>query len=330
MHRVLALVTIAWAGLASGDGVRHLQASDWDGPFNTEGVVGAGAANLPGGDVLLWSGQQATHWGGGGRTITVIWDPTNNSMTRRTITTNSHNMFCPGTTNMADGRLMITGGQNSEKTTFYDASRNQWSAGRDMNIDRGYQAQTMLANGDVFVLGGSWGVPNNDRGDKDGELWSASSGSWRTLSGVRDDPFLTDDREGVYRSDNHMWLFLAPNNRIFHAGPSRRMHWVTTNGNGSVQNSVFRGNDEDAMNGNAVMYDIGKILTLGGAENLAPWDAQRPRLGRRARWKRRRISMSHDDWDGTGCGTATSPVGAMGAHANGRTSRNVTHFAACP
>lgn len=43
------------------------------------------------------------------------------------------------------------------------------------------------------------------------------------------------------------------------------MHWITTSGNGSIQGAGSRGDDQDAMNGNAVMYDIGKILCIGGA-----------------------------------------------------------------
>lgn len=31
--------------------------------------------------------------------------------------------------------------------------------------------------------------------------------------------------------------------------------------------SIRRGDDSDAMNGSAVMYDIGKLLTVGGAQN---------------------------------------------------------------
>lgn len=45
------------------------------------------------------------------------------------------------------------------------------------------------------------------------------------------------------------------------------MHWLTTLNNGSIEVSIVRGDDTDAMNGNAVMYDIGKLLTLGGAAN---------------------------------------------------------------
>jgi galactose oxidase len=45
------------------------------------------------------------------------------------------------------------------------------------------------------------------------------------------------------------------------------MHWITTAGNGTMVPSLLRGDDTDAMNGNAIMYDIGKILTVGGAQN---------------------------------------------------------------
>ena len=67
-----------------------------------------------------------------------------------------------------------------------------------------------------------------------------------------------------------MWLFQSPNQRIFQAGPSRRMHWLDirgTNGDGKITQSILRGSDDDAMNGNAVMYDVGRILTVGGAKD---------------------------------------------------------------
>jgi hypothetical protein len=51
---------------------------------------------------------------------------------------------------------------------------------------------------------------------------------------------------------------------VFHAGPSDAMHWFTTSGDGSVRDAGRRGGG-DQMNGNAVMYDAGKILTAGGA-----------------------------------------------------------------
>jgi galactose oxidase len=44
------------------------------------------------------------------------------------------------------------------------------------------------------------------------------------------------------------------------------MHWITTSGTGSLVASIQRGDDDDAMNGFAVMYDVGKILKVGGAQ----------------------------------------------------------------
>ena len=53
---------------------------------------------------------------------------------------------------------------------------------------------------------------------------------------------------------------------VFHAGPSKTMHFYGTTGNGSVRQAGSAPRSSgDQMNGNAVMYDAGKILTLGGA-----------------------------------------------------------------
>ena len=173
-------------------------------------------------------------------------------------------MFCPGTARLADGRIMITGGSSSEAVTFYNPKSDQWTIGPKMNIKRGYHSMTILDDGSVFTVGGSF---SGGRGNKDGEIWDSSTESWKRLHGIQAEQLSTSDAGGVYRADNHMWLFQSPNGRIFHAGPSRQMHWIEIGGSGSITESIVRGNDNDAMNGNAVMYDVGKILTVGGAEN---------------------------------------------------------------
>lgn len=64
------------------------------------------------------------------------------------------------------------------------------------------------------------------------------------------------------------WLYTAPNGLVFHAGPAKHMHWINPySGNGTVEKSIQRADSGDAMNGNAIMYDVGKILTVGGAAN---------------------------------------------------------------
>jgi hypothetical protein len=123
----------------------------------------------------------------------------------------SFSVFCPGTTVLPNGVVMVSGGANSAATSFYDYRNNQWSVGPVMVIRRGYQAHTLLANGEVFTYGGSW---SGDNRDKDGEVWSPSSNSWRLLSGVPSAPAHTRDSGGRYRSDNHYWIFVSPNGRV--------------------------------------------------------------------------------------------------------------------
>ena len=67
-----------------------------------------------------------------------------------------HDMFCPGTSMLPDGKILISGGSNSSKTTLYNPATNAWSAGPDMMIARGYQSNVTTSTGEVFTIGGSW------------------------------------------------------------------------------------------------------------------------------------------------------------------------------
>ena len=225
--------------------------------------VPAAAANLPNEKLLLWSSNSRFSIGSGGQTYTSIFDPTTKSAIERLVFETGHDMFCPGTSNLPDGRILVNGGNNSKLTSIYSAETDNWARGQPMSIGRGYQANTVLPNGDVFTLGGSW---SGGRGGKDGEAWSATTG-WRRTPGIPASAILTNDLKGVYRSDNHAWLFTVGETQVFHAGPSRQMNWLATDGSGTLTFAGFRGNDGDSMNGTAVMYDVGKILKVGGALN---------------------------------------------------------------
>jgi galactose oxidase len=175
-----------------------------------------------------------------------------------------HQMFCTGLTLLTDGKVLINGGSSDSATTIYDPFTDTWTRGPAMTIPRAYQGNTLLSDGRVFTIGGSW---HDAAGHKHGEVWTPNSttGSWRRLTGVLVDGILTNDPEGVYRADNHAWVFGVSNGDVFHAGPSRRMNWITTGGDGSIWTAGTRADAPDMMNGNAVMYDVGKILAVGGA-----------------------------------------------------------------
>ncbi len=224
-------------------------------------IVPAAAANLPDGRILFWSAEQRFGFSQRGSTYTTVFDPATQTATERLITETGHDMFCPGTTNLPDGTILITGGIDSEKSSLFDPFTNTWRRAANMNVPRGYQANTLTATGEVFTLGGSW---SGGQGGKDGELWTADGG-WRRLTGVPVAPALGESNEGPYRTDNHMWLFATADQRVFHAGPSARMNWITTRDNGSIAAAGTRGDDIYSMSGNAVLYDIGKILKVGGS-----------------------------------------------------------------
>ncbi|WP_433295200.1 discoidin domain-containing protein [Actinoplanes sp. CA-030573] len=233
-------------------------------------LVPVAAAQLPNGKILTWSAFQADDYVGGyGRTVTATYDPATGVVTQRTITTTGHDMFCPGISTLPDGRILVTGGNDSEKTSIYDPATDSWTSGPDMTVGRGYQASTTLSDGRVFTIGGSWSGGyggQNGTPHKNGEVWSAAAG-WKALPGTNVVPMLTADANpnGDYRKDNHAWLFAWTGGSVLQAGPAKAMNWYGTTGTGSTTAAGTRGDAGDQMNGNAVMYDTGKILAVGGS-----------------------------------------------------------------
>jgi galactose oxidase len=224
------------------------------------------------GKVVAWSASSPISFGGpGGRTLTAIYDPAAQTVSQRVVTETGHDMFCPGISMDANGRTIVTGGSTSEKTSIYDPASDTWSSAANFNIPRGYQASTTCSDGRIFMIGGSW---SGGQGGKNGEIYDPKSNSWSLLGGCPVGPMLTADRDGVYRSDNHAWLFGWKNGSVFQAGPSSAMNWYGTSGSGSQQGAGKRAED-DSMCGSAVMYDAirGKILTFGGSPNYQGTDA---------------------------------------------------------
>ena len=218
------------------------------------------------GNVLAWSSYAASTFGGspGGNTLTATYFPASGTVSQRNITNVGHDMFCEGLSVDSTGRFVSTGGNSNFKTSIYSPKFDVWTAAAQMKVPRGYASQATLSNGNIFMIGGSWA---GGLGGKNGELYSPFANTWTALGGAPVAPMLTADKQGVYRADNHGWLFGWKQGYVFQAGPSKAMNWYGTAGAGSNARAGTRGNDGDAMCGNAVMYDAtqGKILTLGGA-----------------------------------------------------------------
>ena len=236
-------------------------------------IVPAALAVLNNSDVLTWSAYMPDNFGmDAGYTHNSVWDTSSGVVSRHLVDNTHHDMFCPGASMDEFGRAIITGGSNSYKTSVYDPGRGSWMGASDMQISRGYQSSTTLSDGRIFTIGGSW---SGGEGGKDGEVYNVTHDTWTELPGCKVKPMLTDDAQGVYRADNHAWLFGWKGNKVFQAGPSKAMNWYGMDGEGSVKNAGNRSDDSHSMNGNAVMFDAvnGKILSVGGAPDYQDADA---------------------------------------------------------
>ena len=78
-----------------------------------------------------------------------MWDPVTDEVTSLLVSNTNHDMFCPGITMMSNGDVMVTGGQNANRTSIYQLASNSWVASADMAVSRGYGSSCLLSNGKV-------------------------------------------------------------------------------------------------------------------------------------------------------------------------------------
>ncbi|KAM0227732.1 hypothetical protein ACHAPO_011300 [Fusarium lateritium] len=224
--------------------------------------------------LLFFSSWGADAFGGAsGRTQFGALDLPTGVVAQREVADTHHDMFCPGMSQLGDGRIIIQGGSDAEAVTFYNPKDNSFTRGPDMKMPRGYQTSTILSDGRIFTIGGAYSGP---RQGKNGEVYDPKTNKWTMLTGADVKPMLTTDHEGIWREDNHAWLFGWKKGSVFQAGPSTTQHWYSTKQKGSVRLSGKR-DDVNAMCGVFAMYDAlnGKILTAGGAADYTNSNANK-------------------------------------------------------
>ncbi|HSL55717.1 MAG TPA: galactose oxidase-like domain-containing protein [Pyrinomonadaceae bacterium] len=212
---------------------------------------------LPSGKVMFWDRgpDHDPSWDVTPR----LWDPLNPGAFTTLPLPGTWDIFCSGHTIMADGRLFVAGGhihdfEGAETAGIYDSQTNGWTALPNMNEGRWYPTTTILPNGDVLVISGT----RKKYADLNPipQVWQVNSGSWRNLSSAE---------MGAYPGwpDLYPFSFVAPNGKIFIAGPQKTARYLDTTGSGAwtnVANSSLCYRDY----GSSVMYNDGKVLIVGG------------------------------------------------------------------
>jgi len=234
-------------------------------------LVPVAAALLPDNQLLTWSSNSNESFSApntANYTRTAILNLNTGVVTAATVSKTDHNMFCPGVAILPNGEIIVFGGDSDDATSIYDPATDSWSKASPMNIPRGYNGATLLSDGQVFTLGGSW---SGGIGRKSAEVWSPTAG-WRVLPGVPETSIVNPDNKSRL-ADSYGWFIATSNDEVLQAGPSSEMHWITTSGAGSIEPAGQRGSSKVSMEGNAVYFNTNQVLALGGAESYTGSDA---------------------------------------------------------
>jgi len=155
-----------WSTVLGGPGASGLPAI---------GTIGVHAALLRSGKVLLWSYDE-TDWSNIDKANSSLWDPLTNRVTDIPA---KRNQFCSGHSFLADGRLLVCGGQSLSQTvgqvvlgtvgwpwatyggsdhdlhTFQPVTET-WSRHADMAGARWYPTVVTLPDGRALIVAGFW------------------------------------------------------------------------------------------------------------------------------------------------------------------------------
>jgi hypothetical protein len=236
-HNVAVVVSFDVSPAAADAGTM----GQWNAPISWPAVA-INAAVLPNGRVFTYSRHDH---------VPQVWNPATGAFTPLTLPAD---IFCSGFSLLKDGRILIAGGHSGTdnfgiKTAFlFDYKTNGWTQAPNMRNGRWYPTNTTLPNGQVLTVSG---------GDTAGvlnlipEVFAPGTNKWRALT--------TASKRVPY----YPMMFVAPNGRVFNAGPDQATAYLNTAGKGSWTSGPSR-NFGSRDYGSAVMYDGGKILVLGG------------------------------------------------------------------
>ena len=235
------------------------------------------ATLLPNGTVLTF-GTSLNGGAQNGRYYDV-WTPQSgfgSSSHATTYAATREDSFCATSTFLTDGRLMVSGGNGGVTSQFYTTGTGQVStATARLAMNRWYATLVTLPDGRPLMLGGmvpySEGMQDNPEAaiaqgtpSMTPEIWE--SNTWRSLFGAYSrDAFGPD-----YLRCSYPRAFVAPNGKVFGIS-SEKMWYLDPANNGTIQTV---GNFKQAYTSanpvnvgatnTAVMYDIGKIVVVGG------------------------------------------------------------------
>ncbi len=252
---------------------------EWSAPMSWP-VGAVHMATLPNGKVLTWGHTGDEVADPAHQHHIDVWEPSTGQHVSLHVgdAQNNHDMFCGSSAFLADGTLVVATGAIAvadPRTTAFDWRTNSVVATKNMNQGRYYPTTTTLGDGTVLMTGG-WFGSAAAIGAKP-EVFTATG--WRTLANAHIDFAKNPDGEPdwgfIDNSSYFPWTVVAPNGRVFYAGPENKMRWIDTAGAGAVTYAGEREPNGGKWRdyGNFVPFTTGKILVAGGGGPGSSWTA---------------------------------------------------------
>lgn len=222
------------------------------------------ATLLPNGNVIYWDRLGAIH----------IMDPITLAISNPEQP--ADNEFCGGQALLANGELLVTGGHEHhgapegdgiglDTSAIFDYMTNTWDTNLPvMNAGRWYPTNTTLGTGEVLVLSGSIEVVDEKYIQNPlPQIWQPVGRMWRDLAVAGEEQENSTPGNHPLGVDLYPRMFLAPDGRVYKAGPDKKTWFLDVTGDGhwTVGPQTISGN---RTTGSAVYYDVGKILIVGG------------------------------------------------------------------
>ncbi len=237
---------------------------EWQGPIEWP-IVPIHISLGPNGKVIAWQRPKLAPSG----PQSIIWNPSNNTFSN--VPPVPTDIFCAGHAFAPSGRLLVAGGHEglpasgdptpadvgSDDTNVYAFNTNSWfSYPNSLNKGRWYPTVTYLANGEAVVIGGT--NTNDNDVNTIPQIWN---GAWRNLT-TANLPLPANPSKSPWW--NYAWNYLAPDGKVFSAGPAKVTRLLDPTGTGTWSSGSPSGFG-DRYYGSSVMYDDGKVMILGGS-----------------------------------------------------------------
>ena len=225
-------------------------------------------ATLADGRVLSWSSTETNAFPSSTElTHSAIYDPSTGTF--QTTDNNFHDMFCAGVSTLEDGRIVAAGGNPYDtRVSAFNPSTLVWQALANMNETRWYGTLLALPSNDLFATFANAASNVSERYSPATNTWVRTGGA--PMTDLLNEQNAENGQSPVNNSGGLEWwgqMAVTPDGRVLHGGPTQTWHLFDPRNSGGVQ-SLGKPADptRTRMWGNAVTYDVGKVLILGGTD----------------------------------------------------------------